>query len=114
MRAVVECDSAPAERMVLDVKVEARVVVVLIEGVETVVVTRCAVGDVPWCGGVVELLGVANAVGHGGEAFVDVSVAGVDQVDAIFDKKGLEDFFAAPADSAGLVFNAEVPGTVAS
>lgn len=52
MRAVVESNSAPAERVVLDVKVEARVVVVLVEGVEAVVVTCCAVGDVPWCGGV--------------------------------------------------------------
>lgn len=95
MRAVVEGDSAPAERVVLDVKVEARVVVVLVEGVETVVVARCAVGDVPWCRGVVELLGVADTVGHGGEALVDVGVAGVDQVDAVFDQKGLEDFFAA-------------------
>lgn len=86
MRAVVESDPAPAVRMVLDIKVEARVVVVLVEGVETVVVARCAVGDVPWCGGVVELLGVADAVGHWGKALVHVRMAGVDQINTVFNQ----------------------------
>jgi hypothetical protein len=114
MGAVVEGDSAPAVRVVLDVKVEARVVVVLVEGVETIVVARGAVGDIPWCGGVVELVGVANAVVHGGKALVDVGMARVDEVDAIFDQEGLKDFLATPADGAGFVLGAKVPRAVAS
>lgn len=114
MRAVVEGDSAPTVHLVFDVKVEARVVVVLVEGVKTIVVACGAVGDVPWCGRVVELVGVADAVVHGGEALVDVRVAGVDQVNVVFDQKGLEDILAAPADGAGFVLGAEVPRAVAS
>lgn len=114
VRAVVEGDSAPPVRVVLDVKVEARVVVVLIKSVEAVVVASGAVGDVPWCGRVVELVRVADAVVHGSETLVDVCVAGVDQVNVVLDQKGLEDLLAAPADGAGLVLGAEVPRAVAS
>lgn len=114
MRAVVEGDSAPAVRVVLDVKVEARVVVVLVQGIEAIVVACCAVGDVPWCGRVIELIGVADAVVHRGEALVDMGVARVDEVDTIFDQEWLKDFLATPADGAGVVLGAEVPRAVAS
>ena len=71
-----------------------------------------AVGDVPWVRGIVEAVGVGDAVIEGIVALVEVNVPAHDEVDSVFEEDGLEDVFALPADGTAGVRVADIPRSV--
>lgn len=81
VRAIVERQTAPAIRRILSV------LIVLLKGidqaVETIVVSRSAVCDVPRAARVVQSLRVNVEVGHGRVSLVDVNVSGQDEIDVV-------------------------------
>lgn len=86
MRVVVESESTPSIGSVESVQAESGVILQrVLEGVESVVVARGTVGDIPRGFGVVQASRVDDSVGQGILSLIDVRVAGEDQVDAVFD-----------------------------
>lgn len=111
VRAIVERQTAPAIRRILSV------LIVLLKGidqtVETIVVSRSAVCDVPRATRVVQSLRVNVKFGHGRVSLVDVNVPGQDEIDVVLQEERLEDFAALFADCAASVGSADVPGAMA-
>lgn len=73
VRAIVERQTTPTIRRILSV------LIVWLKGmyqaVETIVVSRCAICDVPGAARVIQSLGVNVEIGHGRIALVDVNVS---------------------------------------
>nr|POE47918.1 hypothetical protein CFP56_01246 [Quercus suber] len=89
--AVVEGEARPAIGGVEDREAVLLVDGDVVEGVEAAVVPADAIGDVPRSGGIVEAVGVDGAVPPDrGVAFIDVVVAGDDEVDIVLVDERLE------------------------
>lgn len=112
VRAVVEGQPAPAIdriRCIAGVALKRTD-----QGVETIVMTRSTVRDIPWCAGVVELVGVNVEVCNRRVALVEMGVPGEDKVNIVLEEERFENLAAVFADSATPVRGTHVPGTVAS
>lgn len=108
--AIVECQTAPAISSIL-----GKLIVWLKrinQAVETIVVPRCTICDVPRTARVVKSLWVHIEVVHGRIAFIDVNVSGQNKVDIILQEKRLEDFTAVLTDCATSVRCADIPRAV--
>jgi hypothetical protein len=105
-----ECQTAPAISSIL-----SKLTVWLKrinQAVETIVVSRSTICDIPRAARVVKPLWVNVEVGQGRVPFIGVNVSGHNKVNIILQEKRLEDFTALLTNCAAPVGCADIPGAV--